>query len=91
MLRENVVFLDAPSWYILSLKQKEIYSNIIDCFFSVSTPPVVEQVSDLPSKRRSGLGSVVFVRAIDALVVRHRDSWNRIEVAIAQTLTKTIF
>ncbi len=41
---------------------------------------MVEQLSDLPSKRRSGLGSVVFVRAIDALVVRHRDSWNKIEV-----------
>ena len=41
---------------------------------------MVEQVSDLTSKKRSGLGSVVFVRAIDALVVRHRDSWNKIEV-----------
>lgn len=67
VIKENVVFLRNNN-------------NMQDC-----SPPVVNDVSELKDNSGGGsggfgLGSIVFVQSMDALVVRHRKTWNRIEV-----------
>ncbi len=75
LLKENVVFLNQPS-----------SSSSSSSFLCV--PPVVQDVSDLASAPFP-LGSIVFVRRMDAIVVRRSNTWNKLEVGIDGRSTKS--